>query len=61
MKSKSTMLALSTASTGLLLIAVISALVSIVKGNEFIWSTMDWIGGICSVALVASLVNDARK
>lgn len=48
-------------STCLLLVAVASALISIVRGNEFIWSATDWIGGICAVALVASLIHDARK
>ena len=48
-------------STCLLLIAASSALISMVRGNESIWSATDWIGGICSIALVVSLVNDARK
>lgn len=48
-------------STALLLIAVASALISAVRDNEFTWTATDWIGGICSVALVLSLINDARK
>ena len=61
MKSQSTAPAFSVLSTGLLLIAVASALISVVRGNEFTWTATDWIGGICSVALVLSLINDARK
>jgi hypothetical protein len=57
--------ALSTSSISLLLVAVVSALVStllsIVGGHELIWLTANWICGISVVALVASLISDARK
>lgn len=53
--------AFSTLSICFLLIAVASALVSIVRGYEAVWSIAEWIGGISAIALVASLINDARK
>jgi len=60
-KSQSTEPAFSTLSTCLLLIAVASALVSIVKDYQSIWPVAEWICGISVVSLVASLVYDARK
>lgn len=61
MKSQLTDPAFSTRSIFLLLIAMACALISIVKGYEAIWSVVEWIGGISALALVASLVSDARK
>ena len=53
--------AFSTLSVWLLLIAVASALVSIVRGYEPIQTIAEWVCGISVIALVASLVYDARK
>lgn len=53
--------AFSTLSTWLLLMAVASALASLVRGYESIQSVAEWVCGISVVALVASLINDARK
>lgn len=61
MKSQSTEPAFSTLSIFFLLIAVASALVSIVKDYESIWPIADWICGISVLALVASLIYDARR
>ena len=61
MKSQSAEPAFSTLSTCLLLIAVASALVSIVRDYQSIWPVAEWICGISVVSLVASLVYDARK
>lgn len=61
MKTQSTEPAFSMLSICFLLIAVASALVSIVTGYESIRPVAEWICGISSLALVASLVNDARK
>lgn len=61
MKSQSTEPAFSTLSIFFLLTAVASALVSIVKDYESIWPIADWICGISVLALVASLIYDARR
>jgi hypothetical protein len=61
MKTQSTEPAFSTLSMVLLLIAVACALVSIVRGYASIWPIAEWVGGISALALIASLVNDARK
>jgi hypothetical protein len=61
MKSQSTEPAFSTLSICFLLIAVASALVSVVKEYESIWLIADGVCGISVVALVASLINDWRK
>lgn len=61
MKPQSTESAFSMLSICFLLIAVASALVSIVRGYESIRSIAEWVCGISVLALVASLVNDARK
>lgn len=61
MKERSSEPAFSTLSICLLLMAVASALVSIVKDYESIWPIADWICGISVVALIASLIYDARK
>lgn len=53
--------AFSTRSIVLLLIAVGCALVSIVRGYEAVWTVAEWVGGISALALIASLVSDARK
>lgn len=51
----------STLSTCLLTVAVASAMASIVRIYEPLWPIVDWICGVSAVALVASLVRDARK
>ena len=61
MKGQPTEPAFSILSTCLLLIAVVSALVSIVKDYQPIWPVAEWICGISVLALVASLIYDARK
>lgn len=61
MRPQSTEPAFSTLSIWFLLIALASALVSIVSGYESIRSVSEWICGISALALVASLINDARK
>lgn len=61
MKTRSAEPAFSTLSIVLLLIAIAAALVSIVRGYESAWPVAEWIGGVSALALVASLVNDARK
>ena len=61
MRSQSIEPAFSTLSIFFLLIAVASALVSIVREYEAIWSIAEWVCGISVVALVASLINDSRK
>ena len=53
--------AFSTRSTCFLLIAVASALVSMVRDYESVWQIAEWICGISVLALVASLVYDARE
>lgn len=45
----------------LLLVAIASALISIVREYEAVWPVADWICGISVVALIASLVRDARR
>jgi hypothetical protein len=61
MKSHAAKRAFSTSSVSLLLVAAVSALVSMVGDHELIWRTANWICGISVVALVASLIHDARK
>lgn len=61
MKTESTEPAFSVLSIFFLLVAIACALVSIVRGYESIWPVAEWVGGISALALVASLVNDARK
>ena len=61
MKTHSSEPAFSNLSVCFLLIAVASGLVSIVRGYESIWPIAEWICGIGALALVASLINDARK
>lgn len=61
MKTQSAEPAFSMLSIVLLLIAIAAALVSIVRGYESIWPVAEWVGGISALALVASLINDARK
>jgi hypothetical protein len=61
MKTDTTEPAFSTLSICFLLIAVASALASMVTGYESIRPVADCVGGISALALVASLINDARK
>lgn len=61
MKTQSTEPAFSVLSIVLLLIAIACALVSIVRGYASMWPMAEWVGGISALALIASLVNDARK
>jgi hypothetical protein len=61
MKSHSSEPAFSNLSICFLLIAVASALVSIVSGYESVWPVAEWICGISVLALLASLINDTRK
>lgn len=57
--------AFSTLSVSLLLVAAVgalaSALLSMVGDHELVWRTANWICGISVVALVGSLIRDARK
>ena len=65
MKNRAARGAFSTLSTSLLLAAVAGAvartLASVLWDHESIWRVANWICGISVVALVASLINDARK
>jgi hypothetical protein len=51
----------STLSTCLLVVAVASAMASIVRVYEPLWPVVDWICGVSAVALLVSLIHDARK
>jgi hypothetical protein len=53
--------AFSTRSVCFLLIAAASALVSIVREYEVFWTVAEWICGVSVLALVVSLIDDARK
>lgn len=61
MKTHSSEPAFSNLSVCFLLIAVASGLASFVRGYESIWSIAEWICGISVLALVASLITDARR
>ena len=61
MKTQSTEPAFSALSIFFLLIAMACAWISIVRGYESIWPMVEWIGGVSALALIASLVRDARK
>ena len=61
MKTRSTRPAFSMLSTSLLLIAMGGALLGLMWGYPSIRIAADWVCGISVVALLASLVNDARK
>lgn len=61
MKSPSAKRAFSTWSACLLFVAVVSALVSVIRAYEPFWLVAQWVCGISVVALVVSLIVDARK
>jgi len=61
MKTQMTEPAFSARSIFFLLVAVTSALVSIVRDYDFIWAVSEWVCGVSVIALVASLIIDARK
>lgn len=61
MKTQSSEPAFSMLSICFLLIAVASGLAGMVTGYESIRPMADWICGISALALIVSLINDARK
>ena len=61
MRTQLTEPAFSTRSIFFLLLAVASGLVSIIRDYGFIWAVAEWVCGVSMLALVASLILDARK
>ncbi|HTV84633.1 MAG TPA: hypothetical protein VME63_04470 [Dyella sp.] len=61
MRTQSNDPAFSTRSIFFLLMAAASALVSIVREYQMVWTVAEWICGISVLALIASLIADARK